>query len=128
MEISFLIKSTRKTSRASYIAEALINYKKSEFSGTIVNMSLNGIFVKTSVKIDCYENVDITINCNKGENQTGSASVEGVVARIDSDGLGIQFGDMSIGSFKAIKEILKTHLNNPAVLEKELESLKKITF
>jgi Tfp pilus assembly protein PilZ len=80
-------------------ARALITYADSSFTGTVENLSLKGLFVKTDQRIPLEETVNILLTFS-GSNGNVSLTLEGKVVRITEDGIGLNFKKISIDSLE----------------------------
>ncbi len=109
----------RLAKRAICTTSALITFNKIEILGNVENLSLDGMYLRAENQFDTYQNVDIKISYH-GEDKDLSVLVKGVVSRRDEAGMGIQFKEMTMQSFKIVKDIVKRHHDNPEEIEKEM--------
>lgn len=91
--------NNRQFSRMDFNAKALISYADSSFTGTVENLSLKGLFVKTDQKVSLDETVSILLSFN-GSNGNLSLTLEGKVVRVTDDGIGLNFKKVSIDSLE----------------------------
>lgn len=89
----------RQFSRMAFNAKVLVSYGESSFTGTVENLSLKGLFVKTDQKVPLDETVGITLSF-QGKSDNLSLSLEGKVVRIADDGIGLNFKKLSIDSLE----------------------------
>jgi len=87
------------------------------FSADSLNFTLQGIFIKTREKIapGTAVEVDITIPCSTRSPQM---KLQGVVTRVESSGLAIEFVRMDPEIFQCLKNILQrrsTHRLKPYI-------------
>lgn len=76
-------------------AKVLISHAESTFTGTVENLSLKGLFVKTDCKVPLDETVGIVLSF-AGSKGNLSLSLEGKVVRVSDDGIGLNFKKLSI--------------------------------
>ncbi|RQW82503.1 MAG: hypothetical protein EHM79_18200 [Geobacter sp.] len=87
------------------------------FSADSLNFTLQGIFIKTREKIalGTAVEVDITIPCSTRSPQM---KLQGVVTRVESSGLAIEFVRMDPEIFQCLKNIIvrrSTHRHKPYI-------------
>ena len=80
-------------------AKVLISHADSSFTGTIGNLSLKGLFVRTEHKIPLDETVGIVLSF-AGSKGNLSLSLEGKVVRVSEEGIGLNFMKISIDSLE----------------------------
>ncbi|MBT0665169.1 PilZ domain-containing protein [Geobacter pelophilus] len=85
----------RQFSRMDFNAKVLVSYEGSSFTGTVENLSLKGLFVKTDQKVPLDETVGIVLSF-AGSNGNLSLSLEGKVVRVSEDGIGLNFKKISV--------------------------------
>lgn len=89
----------RQFSRMAFNAKVLVNHADSTFSGTVENLSLKGLFVKTDQKVPLDDAVWVVLSF-AGSNGNLSLSLEGKVVRVNEDGIGVNFKKISIDSLE----------------------------
>ena len=95
----------RKATRVIFKSEGEITFNDITIKGQIENLSLRGMFLKTSAKIDTNTNVDTKIYLSGTESDL-SIKLKGIVTRLDKNGLAIQFDEMELDSFVHLKNIV----------------------
>ncbi|GAM09238.1 pilZ domain protein [Geobacter sp. OR-1] len=85
----------RQFSRMDFNARVLVSHEGSSFTGTVENLSLKGLFVKTDQKVPLDETVGIVLSF-AGSNGNLSLSLEGKVVRVADDGIGLNFKKISV--------------------------------
>jgi len=75
------------------------------FSADALNFTLQGIFIKTREKVDIGTavEVDITIPCTTSN---PNMKLQGIVARVESSGLAIEFVRLDPEIFQCLKNII----------------------
>jgi len=87
------------------------------FSADSLNLTLQGMFIKTRENIapGTAVEVDVTIPCTT---RSPHMKLQGVVARVESSGLAIEFTQMDPDIFQCLKDILQrrsTHRLKPFI-------------
>jgi len=90
----------RKFRRMSFNAQVLVSHGDASFVGTVENLSLKGLFVKTDQKIPLNETVNISLSF-KGNKGNLSLGLDGRVVRVTEEGIGLKFGKISIDSLES---------------------------
>lgn len=83
-----------------------IDDKKIEVTGDSKDLSLKGIFIITSEKAPVGSLCSVKIFLS-GSNDDIELNIQGVVARAEQTGLGINFDSMDVDSFTYLKNIIK---------------------
>lgn len=102
--------NNRQFSRIDFNAGVNVSYADRSFTGTVENLSLKGLFVKTDQKVPLHETVGVVLSF-AGNNGNLSLSLEGRVVRVSEDGFGLNFKKIAIDS---IEQSLGTTLQSPA--------------
>lgn len=89
----------RQFDRMNFNAQVQINHADSSFTGTVENLSLKGLFVRTDQKVPLDETVGIILSF-AGNNGNLALSLEGRVVRVVDDGIGLNFRKISIDSLE----------------------------
>lgn len=76
-----------------------VSHSGRSFTGTVENLSLKGLFVKTDQQIPLDETVGVVLSF-AGSNGNLSLSLEGKVVRVSEDGIGVNFKKISIDSLE----------------------------
>lgn len=100
-------------------ARVLINYAESSFTGTVENLSLKGLFVRTDQKVPLDETVGIILSF-AGNNGNLSLSLEGRVVRISDDGIALNFKKISIDSLEQTLEDNQTCSGDSCIMKSDL--------
>jgi hypothetical protein len=85
--------------------------KKLEVKGDSKDLSLKGIFLITSEKVPVGSLCSVRIFLT-GSNDDIELNIQGVVARAEHKGIGINFDSMDIDSFTYLKNIIKYNSDN----------------
>lgn len=107
-----IAKERRSGERTKCCTRAHIVGESAEVSGLVENLSLNGMFLRTEENLPTYENVSISISYRDND-EPKSFELTGVVSRQDSEGMGIQFKEMNIASFKSLKNMVEYFTFHP---------------
>ncbi len=116
----------RKNTRFPIKSEVVLhkNEDKRESKGVLKNLSINGAFIKTDSDFKPFEKIHILISVDRNGKQL-SADIDAEVSRCDNTGIGIQFRNMDMKTFSAIKNMSEAFSREPEKLEKELENIFK---
>lgn len=93
----------RRHERTNCQTEAVIRYKGASIKGLVENLSLKGLFVKTDLKIDVDEQVEISIFFH-GADSDLSFSLQATVIRVADNGLGFNFQKIDVDSLSLQKK------------------------
>ena len=85
--------------------------KSIEVKGDSKDLSLKGIFIVTKEKVLQGSPCAVKIYLS-GSTEELSLQIQGVVARIEDNGLGIFFDSMDVDSFTHLKSIVKFNSDN----------------
>jgi len=91
--------NNRQFDRMDFNAKVLVSYADSTFAGTVENLSLKGLFIKTDQLVPLDEPVGILLSF-AGSNGNLSLSLEGKVVRVSEEGIGVNFKKISIDSLE----------------------------
>ena len=91
--------NNRQFSRIDFSAGVKVTHSDRSFTGTVENLSLKGLFVKTDQKVPLHETVGVVLSL-VGSNGNLSLSLEGKVVRVAEDGFGLNFKKISIDSLE----------------------------
>jgi hypothetical protein len=92
----------RNFTRVVFRTEALVTIEGRQIRGEVENLSMNGMFLRTTEKVARDESLDIKI-CLSGASSELSIDLKGNVIRQDDDGIAIQFRGMDLDSFIHLK-------------------------
>jgi len=95
----------RHFTRVPFKTKAVVKYKNREVSGEIENLSLKGMFLRTSQKIAIDEVVEIEV-CLSGSSSRLSMNLNGIVRWHNDEGLGIQIKDIDLDSFIHLRNVV----------------------
>jgi hypothetical protein len=93
----------RRYERTNCQTEAMLRYKGASIKGEVENLSLKGLFVKTDVKIDMDEQVEVSIYFH-GADSDLSFSLQATVIRVAENGLGFNFQKIDVDSLALQKK------------------------
>jgi hypothetical protein len=106
----------RKHSRVAFPVEANIRIGSETVTGTISNLSMNGMFFLTEREIPGNDPVEITIPLSGSEI---AIHLKGRPIRRDGTGTAIQFCEIDLDSFTHLKNIVSYNSGNPDFIEDE---------
>lgn len=95
----------RKTTRVIYNVKAEISYDNGLIQGEVINLSLTGMFLKTTEKIPVNTKTSITLFLI-GSTSELKIQLTGIVIRTEKKGIAIQFKEIDLDSFIHIKSIV----------------------
>jgi hypothetical protein len=98
----------RDTTRVEFHNRAELEIEGLVLSGTVEDLSLKGLFVKTEASqqpIQIGQEVKVTIHFS-GTTSNLSIDVQGKVVRLTQDGIGIEFTDMEFDSFVHLRNVV----------------------
>ena len=115
----------RKKTRVHFRTQVIIKTEKSEIvaEANSEDISIKGVYVNTEKKIPVGTPCDIEILLT-GTSTRLALTINGVITREDSSGLGITFDSMDLDSYIHLKNIIMYNASNPDDIEKEMLSLK----
>jgi c-di-GMP-binding flagellar brake protein YcgR len=94
----------RNFTRVAFEAEAMIKCGKRVVRGRSENVSLKGLFFRTSEKFDLGKNIRIRLFLHGNEDV--SVKLSGKVVRHEEEGFGVQFDGMNFTTFMDLKSIV----------------------
>lgn len=80
----------RKFARLALHSDAQIRHKNAIYMGVVENLSMKGVFVKTTEQIPIYDSVEITIYTYSTPNLL--CDLKATVMRVSDSGIGLEFG------------------------------------
>ena len=95
----------RSNTRILFNVSAIVKYKEREIKCSVVNLSLNGILVKTDEEIHVGEDISINI-IMEGSTSQLAINLEGVVKRSDNSEMAAEFKSIDLDSFIHLKNIV----------------------
>jgi hypothetical protein len=105
----------RNFTRVDFTECASFKHEGQVFFGDIKNMSLNGMFIKTSQELPLHAAVEVTIYHSP---QT-AFRMQAKVVRSEESGLGIQIDSMNVASFTHIRDIVAMQCNDLDLIMRE---------
>jgi hypothetical protein len=115
------MREIRKFTRVPFKSDVLITANGERLTGESANLSLYGLFVKTSKKLDVNTRVEVTlpsIKTAEGE----CLDIGGVVARVGENGIGIKFQQIGVDEFINLKNIVSYHCGSEDQVMEEFYS------
>ncbi|MEN6441546.1 MAG: PilZ domain-containing protein [Syntrophobacter sp.] len=115
----------RKFTRIPFSSRAILTSSDARLSGTILNLSINGTFLKVPQKIDIGRAVEIELFLT-GPASDLSVVLSGEVVRHVPDGVAIKFTGMYLDVFERLREVVASGLNDKKkVVEEFLEYMER---
>ena len=113
----------RRKTRVFFETRVVLKTKDSELTtlSDSRNISIKGIYVRADRKIPVGTGCDIEIVLT-GTTSRLSLKVKGIIARHDEGGMGISFEAVEVDSYYHLKNLLMYNAEDPAELEKELQT------
>lgn len=107
----------RRFPRIQLDSKVFLRTPDRSFSADSLNFTLQGIFIKTREKVEIGTNVevDLTLPCTT---RNPNMKLQGVVARVESSGLAIEFIRIDPEIFQCLKNILlrrSSHRHKPYI-------------
>jgi len=96
----------RSFPRLRISSDARILTREGYFPGTLENISLSGLFVRTVGKVSMGDTSEITIPLPAVSRQE-SLQLRGIAVRIETDGIAFRIGTIDHATFSHLKSILK---------------------
>jgi hypothetical protein len=106
---------SRRFTRIPYQSEVLMNANGHWFRGLSENLSLYGIYIKSSEKLAIDSIVELTISLPDSDNTTDEDSyidVNSIVVRQDIDGIGCEFRQVDVDAFLNLKNVISSKSEN----------------
>ena len=95
----------RHNMRVPFHVKATVKFKDAIIEGDIENLSMNGLLMKSSVKIDEESVCRVTVFLS-GASSELTLDLSGKVVRSDEKGIAINFIEMDLDSFIHLKNII----------------------
>ncbi len=111
--------STRKFSRVNFRVDATIKAADRQFSGSVDNLSMSGMFMVTDKRLPLNEPVDITIAITGTEPQI-SVNFSGKVGRIIENGMAFIFEKIDLDSYTHLKNIIAYNIDDSEKVMEEI--------
>jgi hypothetical protein len=109
----------RNFSRITFNVGAVIKWQDQSFKAEVDNLSLQGMFAKTSDRIPDGDEVDITIYLT-GVSPQIPVNLQGEVIRCTDEGLALKFIKMSTDSFIHLRNIMAHNTGDSGKVMDEL--------
>lgn len=109
----------RNFSRIGFNVGAVLKWQGISFKGEVENLSLHGMFAKTTQKVPAGESVDITIYLT-GITPQIPVILEATVVRAEEAGLGLKFKKMNTDSFIHLRNIIAHNTGDDSKVMDEL--------
>ena len=114
----------RKRSRVEFTTSVSLetkNYKRIDDADS-KDISLNGVFVSTDVRIPVGTNCNILVKLPGGVEDV-ILNIEVVISRHTEEGMGVNFDAMDPESFNHLKNIAMYNSSDPDEIEKEIAKI-----
>lgn len=111
--------STRKFSRVPFRVNATIRTADRQFTGSVENLSMNGMFLITGERLTLGELVEISIILT-GSNPEIAISFNGRVCREIENGLGFSFEKIDLDSYTHLKNIISYNSDDAEKVMEEI--------
>lgn len=87
---------------------ASIKHDNQVFFGNIENISLQGMYIRTTQELSLHTPVEVAVYFSPSNSFYLSANV----VRIDSSGIGVQIKDMDVKSFVNLRDMVTKHCHD----------------
>lgn len=111
--------ATRKFSRVLFRVVATITAGTRRFHGDVKDLSMSGMFLETAERLDIGSEVDISIVLT-GTSPKIEVTFNGVVSRVDENGLAFNFRKMDLDSYTHLKNIVAYNLDDAEKVTEEI--------
>lgn len=112
----------RKNSRVAFQATASLSFAGARYEQCATrDLSLKGIFVLGVLGHALGAQCDVVL-CLTGTTSNLCLQMQGEVARVEPDGLGLRFKEIDLDSFYHLKNILYYNSENPDQLDDEFNA------
>ena len=110
----------RKRTRVNFTTEVTLNFDNKEYSGLRSrDLSLKGLFVETGLSFPEGALVDVILSLS-GSSSKVELKIKARVARVGSDGIGLDFTEIDLDSFFHLRNIVLYNSGEPADVDNEL--------
>ena len=109
----------RNFTRVLFQTEAVVMYGEREIRGEVENLSMNGMFLRTTEKIPRDEPLEIKI-CLSGASSELAIDLKGSVVRQADDGVAVQFKEMDLDSFIHLKNTVAYNRGDESEIMEEV--------
>lgn len=112
----------REFTRIVFQTEVEVRAGGDMVSGSLENLSLDGLFVRCGSGFAQSTEVGLTISLS-GSTSALTIDLKGVVVRRDPDGMAIQFREMDLDSFIHLRNIVACNAGSDEEIEREFSNL-----
>ncbi|MFH0976595.1 MAG: PilZ domain-containing protein [Spirochaetota bacterium] len=95
----------RRNTRVAFEVGAVVKYKRKAIKGKVVNLSLNGILLKTEQEIPKDSKVKVSISM-EGTTSRLTVNIDGTVVRDNKSETAVAFNAIDLDSFIHLKNII----------------------
>lgn len=106
------MENQRQFIRTEYSSKILITHQGQKIEGTVIDISLHGLFCKIPRNIEKGEELDCTIHLEGGTARI-VLNINGVITRSLNDGIGIEFSELDFETFVHLKYIVSYMTGDP---------------
>ncbi len=110
----------RKFSRAVYVGPATVKAAGQVFQAEVENLSLHGAFLRTPVRVPL--NAEVRLYLRDADTPEEPIEATGVVVRVEADGIGVDFREMSQPAFRLLQRLIASCSEDPALPQQELRA------
>lgn len=103
----------RRYSRVPFRMTATVEAGQRLFSGDVDNVSMNGLFLKTTERLPEGQTVRIVVVLS-GPDPDVTIAATGCVSRCEATGMAFRFEGVDLDSFAHLRSILEYNTGNPA--------------
>ena len=111
--------STRKFSRVRFHVDATITAAERQFSGSVENLSMSGMFLITDERLPLNDHVQIAIGIS-GTEPPINISFNGFVSRIVEEGMAFTFDKIDLDSYMHLKNIISYNIDDSEKVMEEI--------
>ena len=110
----------REKSRVVFHVNASVKHNDTTINGEVENLSINGMLIKTSEKIQVDKEVEVIIYLS-GTTSELSLIINGIVARSDDRGIAVKFVQIEFDSYVHLKSIIEFNKMDENKIIREFE-------
>ncbi len=111
----------RRFTRIPYQSEVLMNAKGQWFRGMSENLSLYGVYVISSSRVEIDSVVELTISLPPADTTSDEEyiDVNGIVVRQDENGIACEFREVEVDAFINLKNVISSQCENRSLVMDE---------
>lgn len=111
----------RRFTRIPYQSEVLMNSKGQWFKGMSENLSLYGVYVRSSSRFEIDSVVELTISLPSTMTTSNEEyiDVNGIVVRQDESGIACEFREVEVDAFINLKNVISSQCENRSLVMDE---------